>query len=199
VALALSPKLVFGQSEAMRWRDRVTGFVYTICDNEGRARRISGELYRATIYLAPRATDFHFYYAAPYIFVGAEISPEEVICGNGFEVNRFPYYDVQCPCRGINDLNAFEIRRISNGKEIEYYGCVLAPYGRRNPLQYADHADYRRTMRSYGLNPEEFTPEYKRVFTGKGRGYPGYQVAHRTETGSNGLPKRDVLLSSENI
>src|SRR5438874_2102838 len=82
-----------------------------------------------------RSTDFHYYYAAPFIFLGATVSPEEVICGNGFEVNRFPFYDVRCPCGGISDLNAFEIRRISNGKEIEYYGCVLAPQSSRVPLE----------------------------------------------------------------
>jgi hypothetical protein len=199
VALALSPKDVFAQdSEAGRWRDRVTGFVDTIC-NTGRARAINSQIYSANIYLAPRAADFHYYYSAPFIFVGTTVDPEEVICGNGFQVNRFPFYDVRCPCGGITDLNAFEIRRISNDKERERYGCVLAPYSTRTSLEYGDHADYRQTAQDYGLNPDQFQPEYKRVFKGKGRAYRGYQIAHKSQVGPNGKPVRDILLSSEDI
>jgi hypothetical protein len=199
VSLALFPEDVFAQdSEAGLWRDRVTGFVETVCSDR-RATSINSLLYAANIYRAPRTTDFHYYYSAPFIFVGTIISPEEVICGNGFEVNRFPFYDVRCPCAGITDLNAFEIRRITNKNDIKQYGCVLAPHSTRMPLAYADHADYRRTASVYGLDPDKYQPDYKRVFKGKGRAYRGYQITDKTQVGSNGKPIRDILLSSEDI
>lgn len=197
--LALAPKVALAQdNEAGRWRDRVSGFVYTVCDSR-RANTISTQIYKAGLQYTPTTSDFHYSFAAPLIFVGMTISPEEVICGNGFEVNRFPFYDVRCPCGSITDLNAFEIKRVTNGKEIAQYGCVLAPASNRTPLQYADHSDYRRTAGSYGLNPDQYTPEYKRVFVGHGRAYRGYQIADKTQVGPNNKPIRDVLLSSEDI
>ncbi|MDQ3802712.1 MAG: twin-arginine translocation signal domain-containing protein [Acidobacteriota bacterium] len=200
VSLALAPRVALAQSSDMaRWRDRVTGFVYTVC-SDSRARAITSLLYSARIEWAPRTRDFHYYYAAPLIFVGTTISPEEVICGNGFEVNQFPFYDERCPCGSIADLNAFEIRRVTNASEINYYGCVLAPASRRLPLEYADHANYRRTAsKLYDMDPDQFKPEYKRVFRGKGRAVYGYQVAHKTQVGSNGKPLKDVLLDSNDI
>lgn len=199
VGLALSSKAVFAQNnEAGLWRDRVSGFVHTVC-NSRRADSISAHIYRAGLQYTPPTNDFHYYYAAPFIFVGMTISPEEVICGNGFEVNRFPFYDERCPCGNITDLNAFEIRRVSNGKEMARYGCVLAPASNRTRLEYADHADYRRTASEYGLNPDLYKPEYKRVFAGRGRAYRGYQISDRTQVGLNNKPVRDVLLSSQDI
>lgn len=199
VGLAVSSKAVFAQSdEAGRWRDRVSGFVYAVC-NSRRADAISAQIYRAGLQYAPATSNFHYSFAAPLIFVGMTISPEEVICGNGFEVNRFPFYDVRCPCGNITDLNAHEIKRVTNGKEMAQYGCVLAPASNRVPLEYADHADYRRTVAEYGLNPDQYKPEYKRVFTGHGRAYRGYQIADKTQVGPNNKPLRDVLLSSDDI
>lgn len=199
LAITLSPKtLVARDNAAARWRDRVTGFVYTIC-SERRAQAITTVLDRATIDTASHPDVFHYYWAAPFVFVGSTVDPEEVICGNGFEVKRLPFYDLRCPCGGITDLNAFEIRRVSNAREINYYGCVLAPYGSRGGLEHADHADYRRTLRNYGYDPGQFTVDYKRVYKGKGRAFRGYQITHKTEVGSNGLPKKDMLLSSEDV
>jgi hypothetical protein len=199
-AVALSSKDVFAQcpDEVGLWRDHVTGFIYSVC-NDRRAQAISSQLSRASIYCAPSPTDFHSYYSAPLIFVGTTISPEEVICGNGFEVNRFPYYDVQCPCRGINDLNAFEIRSVTHKTEIDRFGCVLAPHSIRSRVEYYDHADYNRTASAYGVDTAKVNVEYKRVFTGKGKSRYGYHIADKTRVGSNGKPFRDVLLSSSDI
>ncbi|MDQ3802714.1 MAG: twin-arginine translocation signal domain-containing protein [Acidobacteriota bacterium] len=199
VAIALSPSDSSAQSSDMaRWRDRVTGFVYTVC-SDSRARAITSQLDRARVEWAPRTRDFHYYYAAPLIFIGTTIGPEEVICGNGFEVNQFPFYDVRCPCNGISDLNAFEIRRVTNASEIRYNGCVMAPISRRIPLENADHANYRRTASAYGLNPDEYTPEYKRVFRGRSRAVYGFQIAERVPAGPNGKTRKDMLLSTVDI
>jgi hypothetical protein len=197
VGLALSPKGLFAQpSDVGVWRDRVTGFVYTVC-NDRRAQAINEQLFRARLEYAPSATDFHSYYSAPYVFVGTTIDPEEVICGNGFEVNRFPFYDVACPCRGVNDLNGHEIRRITNSKEMEYYGCVLAPSSRRMAVEARDHADYLRTISYYPYDPADFNVAYKRTFTGRGRSYIGYHVVHKTLKGPNDKPMGDVLLGTQ--
>lgn len=200
LGLALvASKSAFAQSnEAGIWRDRVTHFIYTV-SSQRRAPVLINQLSRASISWAPATRDFHYFFAAPLIFVGATIDPEVVICSNGFEVNRFPLYDINCPCSGVNDLNAFEIKRISHAAEITRLGCVVAPHSTRQPLQYADHAEYRRTAAEYGLNPDSFKPEYKRVFRGNGRSRKGFHVSHRTDVGANGKPLRDVLLSSEDF
>lgn len=205
VGLALSTKAVLARglvleqdTEFRRWRDRVTGFVYTVC-SDGRAREINSQIYRANWDYTPRANDFHTYYSAPIIFVGMMINPERVICGNGFELNRFPYYDAQCPCRGSNDLNAFEIITVTHEKEINRFGCVLTPQGQRSRMQYGDHADYRNTVSKYGQNPDDMNVLYKRPFAGKGRVRYGYHVSHKTKIGENNQPFRDVFISSEDI
>lgn len=202
--LALLPKDVFAESayaepgEAGLWRDRVTGLVYSIFD-DCRARTISSTISNARVAFRPEPVYFHDYYSAPLVFVGTTISPEEVVCGNGFELNRFPFYDVQCPCRGINDLNAFEIRRITNAKEINRFGCVMAPHGARRPMELNDHSDAYRTISQYGLTPDRVKPVAKRFYTGKGGGRIGYQVVDKAQTGPKGEPVMDVLLSWKDV
>jgi hypothetical protein len=184
--------------EAGAWRDRVTGFVYSVCDN-GRAREMESLISSARVAYRPNTNNFHYYFSAPLIFVDTSIDPEEVICGNGFALNRYPFYDVRCPCGGINDLNAFEIRRVTNSKEIDRFGCILAPHSERTPVEYSDHADYRQTVSDYSLNPDQFDAPYKRVFKGRGRARYGYQISHKTQVGTNNKPLVDVLLSSQDI
>lgn len=201
VGLALAPKIALAQdSDFARWRDTVNGLVYTVCTDR-RAQVISSRLSSARLDWRLRTSDFHYYYAAPLIFVGTTISPEEVMCGNGFEVNQFPFYDARCPCENVTDLNAFEIRRVINSGEIERYGCVLTPHGRRTSLAYADHANYHRTASSYGLNPNQYQPEAKRIFKRKtGRAVYGFQIAAKADLEANvSKPRRDVLLSSEDL
>jgi hypothetical protein len=199
VGLALAPKIVLAQdSDFARWRDTVNGFVYTVC-NDRRAQGITSRIDGLRLVRRAVTRDFHYFYSAALIFVGAT-SPEEVMCGNGFEVNQFPFYDARCPCGSITDLNAFEIRRVSNSREIQKYNCVLTPHGRRTSLEYADHANYRRTASSYGLNPDQYVPEAKRVFRGRGRAVYGFQVADKADLENNvSKPKRDVLLSSQDL
>ena|ERR1700752_2489518 len=199
VGIALYPTNALAEpSEAGLWRDRVTGLVETICeDNHDQAQSINYVIRKSTIEYAQPAKTFHDYYAAPLIFT-LRVNPESVICHNGFQLYWFPYYDIQHPVRGVSDLNAYEIRRVTNEKEISRIGCVVAPTSSRMSLDTkADHADYRRTAATYRVNPDDFKPEYKRIFTGKGRSRMGYQVAHKTATGSSGKPLRDILLSDQ--
>jgi|GEM_PF-1962962 len=202
--LALLPKEVFAgpayaePGEAGLWRDRVTGLVYGIFD-DCRAQRISSIISNARVAYRPDSVYFHDYYSAPLVFVGTTISPEEVICGNGFELNRFPFYDIQCPCRGANDLNAFEIRRITNEKEVNRFGCVMAPHGARRPVELNDHSDAYQTISRYGLSPNRVKPVAKRFYTGNGRGRIGYQVVDTAQTGPKGEPVMDVLLNWRDV
>jgi hypothetical protein len=177
------------------WRHRVTGFVFTICETKN-AKAIISNLERASISLAPASTNFHDSFSAPYVFGEPKINPEEVICGNGFEVNRYPFYDVKCPCRNVNDLNAFEIVRITDAAEIERYGCVLAPASARTAMGYSDYREFSVTAPEYELDATEFKVLYKRLFTGKGKSYMGFHIAHKTKVGRTGKPLKDLLLSS---
>lgn len=199
VGLALAPGAAMAQrGDFARWRDTVNGFVYSVC-NDRRAQTITSQLDGMSLEWRHPTREFHYYYSASVIYVGT-LSPVEVICGNGFEVNRFPFYDARCPCESVTDLNAFEIRRVINAVEINHYGCVLAPLGRRTSLEYADLANYRRTAASYNLDPDLYMPEYKRVFRGKGRAVYGFQIADRSDMESKvAKPRRDFLLSSYDI
>jgi hypothetical protein len=197
--LALWPTNALAEpAEAGLWRDRVTGFVEQICeDDHQQAQSINYVIKTSTIDYAQPAKTFHDYYAAPLVFT-TRVLPQSVICHNGFQIFLFPYYDIQHPVRGVNDLNAYEIRRVTNQKERSRLNCIVAPTSARMSFERkADHADYRRTAAAYGLNPDDFTPEYKRVFTGKGRSRYGYQVAQKAVVGSSGKPPRDVLLSDQ--
>jgi hypothetical protein len=203
--LALSPKDIFAgvpvpDSKAGQWRDTVTNFVYAVVESDRRARVISAKLSQATLYYAPEPSSFHSTFWAPYVF-RIRISYEVVVCSNGFEVDRFPFYATGCPCGSLTDLNAWEIRRIINAKEIEEYGCVVVPITTRTRLEDNDHADYRRTARRYGLNPSEYKPEYKRVFKSKtqGKSYNGYEIAYKPDGDASGKTLKDVLLSSEDV
>jgi len=194
--LALYPKIAVAEpAEAGQWRDTVTKFVEKICNDDNRqAQTINTQIYQSSVNYAPAPTTFHATYSAPLIFA-TRVLPQRVVCSNGFQVYWFPAYDIYHPCRGLNDLNAFEMRRITNQKEVAQYGCVVAPTNSRGAIEYGDHADYNQTVASYGINPRDFKPEFKRVFTGKGRSRFGYQVVHKSQVGLSGKPLRDVLLS----
>lgn len=197
VGLALSPMGASAKAvNAGVWRDRVTGFVYTVC-SERRAEAINSRLFSATLEYAPPPRSFHSFFGAPFVFVNTAIPPEEVICGNGFQVMQFPLYDVECPCGGLSDLNSHEIRRITNSKEMAYYKCVLAPVSQRRRPDAADHADYQQTLRYYPYSPNEVSLEYVRDFAGHGNQYPGYYVTHNTQKGPDGKPMGDILMGTD--
>ncbi len=194
--MAVYPTIALAEpAEAGQWRDTVTKFVEQVCNGDSRqAQSINSQIYQSAVDYAPRPATFHALYQAPLIFA-TRILPQRVVCSNGFQVYWFPYYDVYHPCRGLNDLNAYEMRRITNQKEVELRGCVVAPTNSRSAIEYSDHADYRQTAATYGISPGDLKPEFKRVFTGRGRSRFGYQVVHKSQVGPSGKPLRDVLLS----
>jgi hypothetical protein len=192
--------------EPIEWRDRVTGFVYTICDGDYRqAESIIAQIRRTTILDAPAPIDFHTRYAARFIFQGASVSSKEVICGNGFAVNQFPLYDLQCPCGRTSDLNNSEILAVTNPREIARFGCVMAPRSERKQFENNDHADYSRTASSewYRSSPDDFRVEYKRVLARRVRSrtthHYAYHVVDKRYVGPNRQPLRGILISSEEI
>lgn len=172
------------------WRDCVRDFVYAVCD-EDRAQVIRARLLRATLQYAPTPRDFHSNFSSPFIFVEG-IDPESVICGNGFEVDQFPLYGSQVPCERCQDLNSSEIRRTTNQKERDFYGCVVSPVGQRQNRY--DHARYLHTIEHYPYDPDDFNVGYARDFRAGKETVPGFYISHKTETGPNGKPLGDMLL-----
>ncbi len=206
VGLTLPTEDGFAQdTEASSWLHLVTRLVYTVCGNDNeKARAINSQLYRANIMPAPGPTNFHTQFSARYIFTGTRISPERVLCGNGFEVNLFPLYSVEYPCGDACDLNSFEIGSLTHVAEIHKFGCVLAPTGPRTTMGYSDQADYRRTAAAYGLNPNSSIVNYKRIVSGRGKTRNIFGVTKADKNGkpvvgANGKPLRDVFISDTDI
>lgn len=179
-------------ANAGAWRDCVTGFVETVFDfDRSRAQEINARLTRATLVYAPKPTDFHSYFSAPFIFQQV-VEQHIVVCRNGFEVRWFPLYGRQLPCESCQDLNASEIRRITNQTEMGFYGCVVSPTGQRKDRY--DHASYLRTIAKYPYDPDDFNVGYARDFRTVDKTVPGFYISHKTRTGPSGKPLGDMLL-----
>jgi hypothetical protein len=189
-ALALSPKLALADPIAVEgeaYRNCVMGFVDVICQsNSEHARWINEIISIARVSYSPRNDNLHYTYASPHIFVDTLINREEVICRNGFMVERFPYYGVDCSCPALQDLNVPEMLQVTNDAERKRFGCVLAPKGERLPYsEESDHTDYQRTinMSYYPHNPSEWKPVYKRKMTKKdGTSFNAYGLLNKSST-----------------
>lgn len=196
IGLVLSPKDIFAQSSDVgTWRDVVTHLVETVADCQ-QAAAINSQLARTTIYSAREATTFHDQYSAPYVFGRPAIASQRVICENGFEVNRLPYYDCQYPCRGGNDLNASEIITVTDPGERKRFGCVLAANGQRTELTRYDHAQYRDLAPHYDLDHTDWKVPYKRPLTGNGKSRIGFQIVHKTQT-RRGKPLTEFIVGGD--
>jgi hypothetical protein len=184
--------------DAEAWRDRVTGFVSTIFD-PSRAQSINSQIQVANIDRAPSPTDLHTAYAAPWVFTDRAIDTKRVVCDNGFALVKFPLYDVQCPCRDWRDLNAAEIACITSSTEWSRFKCVVAPDSPRMPVEYADHADFRKAVQDvYNRKPEHFRVHYKRHFTThSGRRRRAYLASDISQTSRQ--PEVTVFIGAEDI
>jgi hypothetical protein len=199
LALALSRKTLFAQapSEAKEWRDLVNRFVYVIAD-PAQAQTMTAQLNRTPVYYQSReSAPLHTAYSSPHIFVGSTIDPRRVICENGFQVAQLPYYDKDCPCRGVNDINASEIYRVTDPDEMKRFGCVLVPDGPRTEINYSDHAKFGRAASEYSLNVNDWYVPYKRRMTGPRRAHTGYHFVHRTKRTVHGKPVTDFIVASD--
>jgi len=189
---AMPTRAVGAYADAGAWRDRVTGFVDVVCENDpSKAQQINARLKAATLAYAPTPTSFHSYFSAPFVFE-QPLREYTVVCRNGFEVIRFPLYGFELPCRSCQDLNASEIRRIINVNEKKYYGCVVSPVGERQNRY--DHATYLHTIKNYPYNPKDFNVGYARDFRTVDKTVPGFYISHKTQTGPSGKPVGDMLL-----
>lgn len=200
IGLIVLPQLVKAEAEDA-WKNTVTRFVETVCGN--RASAISGLIGRSKLTQRSYTSDFHQSFSAPFIFESLTVSPYSTDYGNYFEVARFPLYDQQNPCRRIKDLNAWEIRRITNRREIERFECVLSPCNERQPLSAALEPDARNTIKSHGLDPRDYNVEYARPFrvraSGKQeRSVTGYAIA-AVKPNKDGKTERDLLLSTSDV
>jgi hypothetical protein len=200
VVAALSPRSLLAQvpSEEKQWRDLVNRFIYVVAE-PSQARAMTTQLNRTPVEFESReGTPLHMAYSSPYVFVGSSISPRRVICENGFQVVRLPYYDRNCPCGSGNDVNATEMYRVTDPDEIKRFGCVMVPDGPRTQIDYSDHAHYiGRTAEEYGLNVNDWTVPYKRRLVGPRRAHTGYQFVHRTRRNVHGKPVTDFIVSSD--
>ncbi len=203
IGLALFPKDLFGQcveSEAGRWLDTNTRFIYTVADRQ-QARAMTSQLSQASIVHDPTYTNFHDYYASPFIFRGATISPQPVTCGNGYQVNRLPYYDERCPCRSVNDLNDPEMHGITNPEVIARVKCVATPDSYRAPvdMRNSDHSNaYNRAASENGVDPREWHPPiYRRRLKGRNRAHTGYLLIHKKQKASQGHHMPRFIVSSD--
>lgn len=197
--ITLFPKTVFAEpSDADLWKNRITEFAYNVCDDHT-AGRIESAISRARVAYAPTPANFHMAFAAPLVIVGTTVSPQNAGCTNCFELDSFPFYDINTPCLRIKDMNAFEMRRVTNNKEIDLFDCIVAPCNEREPVYQGDLAHFRETAEDYGFDPDSLRPDYKRPFNNhKGRTIRGYGVTTKRSAGW-AKPERDVLLSTSDI
>ena len=196
--LVLSAKNTLAQySEEDVWRAIVGGLVYTIAGCQQVAAYIISRLNRSPLSRTSSAGDLHDYFRPPFVFGRPPIDPQRVICDNGFEVNRFPFYDAEYPCRNFSDLNAPEILTVTNPHEIRRFDCVLTPDGPRTQLERGDHAKYHDLAEHYDINPREWElPSYKRRLIGHGKAHTGYHIIHKTEIRS-GKPRTEFIVSKD--
>lgn len=199
VAAALSPKSLFAQapSEAKEWRELVNQFIYKVSGGS-EADAMVNQLNRTSVYYESRdGMPLHPAYSSPYVFVGSTIGPRRVICENGFQVVKLPYYDSGCPCRGVNDLNGTEIYRVTDPDEIKRFGCVLVPDGPRSQIDYSDHAHWVGAAKEYDMKVDDWQVTYKRRLAGPRRSHTAYHFVHRTRRNAHGKPVTDFIVPSD--
>jgi len=182
------------------WRTCVQRFVSIVSRGNPRmAKWINNRLEASEIHEAPDYSGFHYRYAPLHAFK-LKIDRAEVICGNGFMVDLFPYYGVDCTCESDYDLNSREMVRLSNDREMEHYNCVLAPAGLREKPDRSDHSNYRalRAKHYKNHNPEDFTLAYTRPYRSvkTGKVYTGYGLNYTKYDDSN-TSSGDVLITKD--
>ena len=185
------------------FRARVKRFVTVVANGDlALIRRLHYELDRSGMDWASDYSDFHHDYAPPFVF-DRKIDLAEVICGNGFLVDLFPYYGVDCTCPSDFDMNSAEMSRVTNTGEMEFYGCVLAPAGARKRPGSADHSDYSDLLRNTYTKhqPEDWSLKYKRrlVSIKNGKHYMSYGIEHNTRTDGLNKPPMDVLITPNEV
>lgn len=197
-ALAVTPKLALANAsyEAAEWRQLVINLVYAIGD-QSFAQRTANSIRGCSIYPAPTPADFHEQFSARSI-LSLRVYPQ-MVGERYFEIDRWPFFDTENPCRRCKDLNVREISQIVLPDEIKTFGAVVSPCGYREPpdTAYSDH--FRRAAEDYDTDPREWNWEYSRPFNNGQQSFLGHGVSHRTSRDSSGRPHKALLLSSEDI
>ena len=181
------------------WLSCVKSFVSVVsAGNPALARQIIYLLENSEIEEAPRYSGFHYRYAPRHAFT-RKIDLQKVICDNGFMVDLFPYYGVDCTCESDYDLNAPEMNRVTAKSETDFYKCVVAPAGSRLETDFKDHAEYRELLaNTYTKHkPEDWSLKYKRrmVSLSNGKHYRAFGIENTTQTDSFGKRVGDVLIT----
>ncbi|HKR14399.1 MAG TPA: twin-arginine translocation signal domain-containing protein [Pyrinomonadaceae bacterium] len=167
-------------------------------ENPGLGRRIIRQLEDSELERAPDYHDFHHRYGSNRAF-SVKIDHEVFACGNGFLVNLFPYYGIDCTCKSDKDLNGPEMNRLAAASEVEYYGCVLAPAGRRIDARDSDsdHADYEKLRQQHYPNhkADDWALTYRRRLHSvkDKKHYMGYGVEYKDKKSG------DMLITPWNV
>jgi hypothetical protein len=197
-ALVLTPKSLLAQTdaEAREWHDLVNNFIFTVaCGSQANA--MSDQLRKSSVVRVSWNGPFHWGFAAPFIFKGATIESQTVICDNGFQLVQLPYYDQSCPCNDHSDLNAAEMKTVIHDDEMDRFKCVLTPAGQRVPFN-NDHARYvaRAATHYPDIDLNDWNVTAERKMAGNGRSHTGFHLAHRTRT-RYGKPKTEFIISGD--
>lgn len=105
----------------------------------------------------------------------------------------YPLMDEENPPKPIKDLNGREIRRITNIKEINYYGAVPFPCSERTELDQKSKRAYEHTAaQHYRIDPDSLKCEYVRAFNNGKSSFSGFGVAEIEH-----LDHKDLLLAPE--
>jgi hypothetical protein len=99
---------------------------------------------------------FHDKFCASFIFPRLILSPSLTRYGSCFELEKFPFYDVNHPCLRTKDLNESEIRRIINRKEKDRFDCVPAPCNLRQPMNRELESEFTKTAVRYDREPSDY-------------------------------------------
>jgi len=197
-ALAVAPKVALANAsyESTEWKQLVINLVYAVGDQRF-AQRTADSIRSCSLYSAPTPTNFHEQFSANLI-LGLRVYPERV-GERYFEIDRFPFFDTENPCRRYKDLNVREIRQIVTPDEIDTFGTVVSPCNQRQAPDMAYYDHFRRAAEDYDSDPREWNWEYSRPFNNGKKSFLAHGVSHRTSRDSSGRPHKALLLSSEDI
>jgi len=155
---------------------------------------IANKISQAPIIPSTQTNNFHNKYSSNYK-LDVKVEPIKTKYNNSyFQINDgLPAYDSENPPRVIKDLNSRELKRVTNVKEIKYYGKVLYPCSERYiPNEKAANIYEDTSKNLYNRKPDSLHLEYVRAFNDGNKSYYGFGVH---EPGN--IEYKDLLLGPE--
>lgn len=198
-AAAGPPATPYSDPRIALWRLRVQNFARAVLPRDWANYYVSSIEYAGVEVWSYR--HFHGQFSSPYAF-SEQLQPCTSRYGHTvFEVAGLPYFDSERPCRRSKDLNEIEIVRLTDPKEVAYYGCVLAPCSERRPPTSNDQALFARTVREYNGDPRAYNLDYVRNVSDGRADHPqlyAYGATGRVNN-PNGSPRKNLFLSTFDV